>query len=164
MKYRSLRLDELEALEPQFIRFLAVHSITSEDWVKMKVEHPEKVDELINNFSDMIFDTTLKKVEYLEIKRPSEIQTFHCEAEKITLFGLRVEGPSNLDFTKDVSPEQMMGQIKLSGAKLKLFNGQKNYSKERELELFEMMERGALISKDGYLFNLLKNLAPSSSK
>ena len=52
----------------------------------------------------------------------------------------------------------MLQQIQLSGAQLKLYTAEKPYSRGRDMEIFEMMENGALISKDGSLFKTLEGL------
>ena len=74
------------------------------------------------------------------------------------MLGMMVEGQTNLDFTKETSVEQMIGQMKLSNAELKLYRAEKGYKEERNVELFKMMEAGALISKDGALFKTLDEL------
>ncbi len=157
MKYRRLRSDELSELENEFIRFLASQSITGPDWEKLKKEQHGKAEEMINIFSDMVYDKILKGIEYLEIKATSNLKTFHCGTEKIVMRGLLVEGETNLDFTKEQSPEQMIGQMKMSEASLKLYRAEKKYGKDRELELFQMMETGCLIS-DGTLYKLLESM------
>ncbi len=158
MKYRRLTKEELAELEQEFVRFLAANSVTADDWQKLKEEKPEKAEGLIDIFSDIVFERTLSEAEYLEFKTPKDLKTFHFKKEKVTLNGLKVEGPSNLDFTQDISPEQMLGQLKLSGAQLKLYTAEKEYRKEREQEIFDLMERGALISRDGALFKTLESL------
>lgn len=159
MKFRRLDKSELEELETEFIRFLAANTVTGEDWKKLKTEDIEKAEGLIEIFSDVVFEKILKKVEYLEIKSPNDIKTFHCLEDKIKMVGMRINGESEIDFTQNQDP-QMMGQLlQLSNAKLQLYKGEKAYGKERELELFEMMEKqGALISKDGSLFKTLSNI------
>jgi len=158
MKYRRLTKEELAELEREFVRFLAANSVTADDWQKLKEEEPGKAEGLIDTFSDIVFERTLKEAEYLEFKTPKDLKTFHFKKEKVILNGLKVEGPSNLDFTQDISPEQMLGQLKLSGAQLKLYTAEKEYRKEREQEMFDLMERGALISRDGALFKTLESL------
>ena len=158
MKFRRLNQEELSSLEAEFIRFLASNTITAEEWKRLKSEENEKAEGLIDIFSDLVFENTLKKVEYLELKTPRDLRTFHCEAEKITMFGLLIEGETQLDLTKTLVPEQMIAQLKLSGASLKLYSGEKSYRKAREQELFDLMEQGALISRDGHLFKTLQKL------
>ena len=157
LKYRRLTLEELESLEPDFIKFLAANSIAGEDWVKMKATNPEKANDLIDHFSDLIFERTLKKVEHLEFKTPNDIKLFHCMEDKIVMLGLFVEGNAGFDFTKPTDPSKMLEQLKRSSAQLKLYQAEKQFSKQREMELFEMMENGCLISK-GELFYTLQKL------
>ena len=158
MKYRRLRFDELQGLEKDFINFLAANSVTSDDWEKLKNESPDKAEQMIEIFSDMIFEQTLKKVDYLEQKSAREIRTYHCGSEKINMIGILVEGETTLDFRQNLDPQQMMAQLSLSGASLKLFKGEKIYKKDRNQELFDLMEIGALISRDGHLYKTLSQL------
>lgn len=158
MKYRRLRREELEDLQPSFIRFLAANQVTAGEWEKLKEEAPEKAGGLIDIFSDMIFEKVLQEVEYLEYKAPKDIKAFHFQEDKIVMNGLRVEGNTSFDFTHQQDARQMLQQIQLSGAGLKLYTAQKAYSRGRDMEAFEMMENGALISKDGALFRALEEL------
>lgn len=157
MKYRRLTSEELEELEQDFIRFLASNSITGEDWISMKKNSPDKSNELIDLFSDLIFERTLKKVEHLEFKTPNDIKLFHCMEDKIVMIGLFIEGHSGIDFTQPTAPDKMLEQLRNSNAQLKLYQAEKQFSGQREMELFEMMENGCLISK-GELFYTLEQL------
>ena len=158
MKFRRLRKDELQELEAEFIRFLSANTVTGDDWERLKKEQSERADNLIDLFSDIVFEKILKKLEYLEFKAPKDIRTFHCEADRMVMFGLKVEGQSTIDFTQNQDPLQMIQSVQDSHSKVQLYRAEKTYSKERELELFEMMEQGCLISK-GELFNTLKNIS-----
>lgn len=158
MKYRRLTLDELQGLEGEFIQFLAANTITSTDWEKLKNESQDKAERLIEIFSDMVFEKTLEQINYLEQKSAKEIRTFHCGPEKIKMIGILVEGKTSLDFRQNLDPQQMMAQLSLSGAELKLFQGEKNYKTSRNEELFQLMQQGALISKDGHLYHTLLQL------
>lgn len=160
MKYRRLSKEELLELESEFVRFLASHSITSDEWVKLKENEPDKVNGLIDIFSDLIFEQTLKKVQYLEQRTAKDYRTFHCLEDKIEMIGILIDGPSQLDFTQqEVSPQEMMMQLQRSNARLKMYQGEKQYQKAREEELFELMENGAMISKDGAMFKTLTSLS-----
>lgn len=158
MKYRRLRPDELEQLEQEFIHFLVANGIPGPDWEKIKASENEKAEELIGLFSDIIFDKTLEQVRYLEFKTPKDIKTFHCLEDKIVLNGLRVEGDTALDLTQTQDPREMLQLLSAGSAKLKLYTAQKAYQPSRKQELFKMMESGALISRDGALFNSLEEL------
>ena len=159
MKYRRLKKDELAELEKEFIRFLASQSIPGSDWEKMKVEQKEKAEALIDVFSDLVYDRILQGIEYLELKSTKDLKTFHCGPEKMIMRGIMVDGESNIDFTKNQSTQEMLEQIKVSNAQLKLYRAEKKYSGDREKELFGMMESGCLISKDGQLYKLLEGFS-----
>lgn len=158
MKYRRLRPDELEQLEKEFIHFLVANGIPGPDWEKMKAKDAEKAGQLIELFSDVIFDKTLEQLQYLEFKSPKDIKTFHCREDKIVLNGLRIEGETPLDLTITQDPQEMMRQLSAGSAQLRLYTAQKDYHPSRKEELFRMMENGALISRDGALFKTLEGL------
>ncbi|MEL6637500.1 MAG: DUF6495 family protein [Bacteroidota bacterium] len=157
MKYRRLRPDELTELEPQFVRFLASNTVTADDWQKLKTENREKAERLIDLFSDLVFAQTIEKIQFLQRRSPREIQCFACLPDKIQLRGLRVEGESPLDFTRNDSPSQMLEQLAQSGAELQLYRAEKAYQPSRDRELFTMLESGCLIA-NGDVYRTLDGL------
>jgi hypothetical protein len=158
MKYRRLTNDELAELETEFIRFLVSNTVTGDDWEKIKKENQERAEGLIEIFSDIVFEKTISKVEYLEMKTPKDLKIFRCNKEEIELMGLKVEGESDLDFTQDISPEEMMVKLQSSDANLQLYSANKKYKDDDRLkEIFQMMQWGSLIS-EGKLFHLLRTL------
>lgn len=158
MKYRRLRADELADLETEFVRFLAVQSVPADDWEKMKETDMDKVNLLLDKFSEVVYEKVLANVEYLEFRTPKDIKTFFCPKDKIYLIGLKIEGDSELDFTKNVSPEEMMAKMRVSKAKLQLYRAEKDYKPERNAELFRMLEAGALIDKEGVMYKILEGM------
>ena len=159
MKYRRLRPDELAELEESFIRFLAANGITAPEWEKTLRERPAEADARIDAFSDIVFEKVIANVDYLELKRPKYLQCFKFAADKVRMVGLVVEGETKLDLTQeDLAPERMMQLLQLSGAKLQLVSAERAYRTDREREIFELMENGALISQEGGLFTLLASL------
>ncbi len=164
MKYRRLAAEELQELEAEFIQFLASNTITGPDWEKLKRDKPERAEELIELFSDIVFEKVLEKVEYLEMSTRQDIRTFHCEQGIIRMNGIRVEGETNLDFTKTTDPQSMIAEAKESGATLQVYTGEKGYTPGRSEELFRMMQQGALISRDGHLFKTLEALKSTSAQ
>lgn len=135
LKYRRLSLGELQDMEAEFIRFLAANTVTGSDWQKTKEESPEKAEQLIELFSDIVFEKILDGVQYLEVKSPQDFKTFHCLEEKILLLGLRVSGDSAIDFTQNQSPAEMMEQVKKTGAQLQLYQAEKSYQPDRRAEI-----------------------------
>ncbi len=158
MKYRRLSLEELQEMEKEFVTFLSAQSITSDLWEELKQKQNEKADLLLDQFSDIVFEKVIGNIEYLEQKSKREIRLFHCLNDKIRMLGLIIEGETLVDFTQNQDPMQMLQQMQLSGAKLKMYQGEKEYKKQREIELFELLEQGAFISKDGALYKTVEKL------
>jgi len=159
MKYRMLTKEELEQLEPDFIQFLSANTVTGPDWIKVKKESPERAEELIGLFSDIVFDKTLERVSYLEHRTPTELRCFHCKEEEIKMLGLIANQTKNFSFQEALPPNEMMAKIKEEGGSIQFFSAEKKYKMERKMELFKMMENGCLISK-GELYNTLLSVQP----
>lgn len=153
MKYRRLTIEELKNLEQRFIQFLVANTITGADWAKLKTDEPEQASRLIDIFSEMMFETSLKKVQYLKNRETKEIQVFRCDADKIVLMGLVADEKTPVDFTKLVDLKEIMNYTE----GLSIYRNEKTYDGNREQELFKMMETGSLIS-DSQLFDLLEKL------
>ena len=158
MKYRRLEADELQELETEFIQFLSANTITGPDWEKLKQSDPSRAEALIDLFSDIVFDKVIRQIRFLEVITPRDIRTFQCDDDLIRMNGLRVVGNCDLDFTRDQKPTEWYDQARAGGATLQAYSGEKGYQPDREEELFRMMQQGALISRDGHLYQTLEAL------
>ena len=127
MKFRRLTTEELQELEQEFIRFLAANTVTGDDWEQIKKESPQKAEGLIDIFSDIVFEKIIGQVEYLEFKMPKDYKTFYCQADKITLIGLKLSENSNLDFTQNETLERLMQKLNQGGAQLQIYSAEKEY-------------------------------------
>lgn len=153
MKYRRLSIEELQNLEQRFIQFLVANTITGADWTKIKQKDPEKASRMIDIFSEMMFETTLKKVKYLKSRTAKEIKVFKYDEDKIILMGLVADEKTPVDFNQLVDLKEIMNHTE----GLSIYRTEKKYDTNREQELFNMMESGSLIT-DNQLFDLLEKL------
>jgi hypothetical protein len=158
MKFRRLTLAELQELESEFIQFLAANTVTGPDWQNLQATAPEKADQLLDVFSDVVFEKIIQRIQFLEYKTPHDIKTFSCQEALIIMNGLRVEGENELDLTLNLPPDEMMARLRQSGAELQIYTAQKGYQPDRSAELFRMLEGGALISREGTLFKTIEEL------
>ncbi len=138
VKYRQLTQKELKEFEKEFIDFLVVNGITADEWVNLKSNDKEKAELIIDKFSDVIFESILRKVNFLEFISPLSIKCFQCLKDKMVLVGIDAPKNSNIDFTKS---------IPTTFDDLEVYTTEKSYSKQRELELFDLIESGAQISR-----------------
>ena len=151
MKYRLLSLEELAALEPDFIRFLASQSIPGADWEKIKTQQPQRRDELLALFSDLVLDRALNNIEYIEFRTPNDLKTFFYDKTMAYLQGITIENEA-IDFTKSIDIQAVLKNKK---NKIQTYHLSKPYLKERNVELFALLQQGALVS-DGALYRVLK--------
>lgn len=149
--YRTLTLKELELFQQEFRKFLAINGIDADLWKQFKNESPEKVEALIESFSDVIYNSVLMKMEYVEFATPNDIKYFHYDKDKAHLIGLE---SNEVDFT---NPDEVLKAIEEKKVSIKIYKTSKAYSKKREEELFVMIKNGCQPS-DGKMFRLLKSL------
>ncbi len=157
MKFKRLTQEELDELKHEFIQFLASNSITADDWEDIKQNKPEKAEDLIAIFSDIVYQKSLEKIEYLEFVEKAEIKTFYFGDQEAEMVGLKVEG-QDVDLTDQQTVQQLANEgSKDASTSVELFRGNKEYSQEREEEIFHLMEAGAQPS-DGTKFQALKQV------
>ncbi len=149
--YRELTLDELKLFEQEFKEFLAVNGIDADLWKQMKTDDQNKVNQLISSFSDVIYNSVLLKLEYIEFATQNDIKYFYYGKEKAELIGLQ---SNEVSFT---NPEEMIKAIEEKKVSIKSYKTSKAYTKKREEELFDMIKNGCQPS-DGKMFKLLSSV------
>jgi len=149
--YRLLSLEELTELEKEFVEYLVLNGITAEDWVRMKEEDKAGAEQIIELFSDVVFEGILRKVNYLEYRAENFVHAFQCLPDKLVLVAMETEDEENVNFLDSA----FIAEATLNPPdKLFVRTSSKTYSKTRELELFDMIQAGCTIS-DGGLFKAL---------
>ncbi len=154
MKYKRLTIEELQALEPEFINFLASAQITGGDWIKMKNEELEKAEEMVDVFSDMVYEKVLSKIKFLEYRDAKSLTIFNCAEDKIILVGLRVSDNSPLDLTASDVLAQWQQHNESGG--IHIVRNERVYKEDRGIEVFELLQQGCLLTDDK-LFTILMN-------
>ena len=129
MKYERISQEELEKMEKEFIDFLVINGITAADWVSIKENEPLNADKIINQFSDVVWESILRSTKYLDRIEENTSYFFKCDVEDIYLIMIN------------------------KGNKTKKATSKK-YTKSREQEMFEMILSGCVIS-DGENFKEL---------
>ena len=144
MKYRRLSNEELSYLEKEFVDFLVVNGIVATEWETIKNNEVDKAEEIILQFSDVVFEANLRKIKFLEHRSEHRTLCFQCNENDIVLFGLE----SELDLTDTtLNPQELLQSAKV-------FSQTKPYDTVREQELFKMLNDGCEIS-DGSFFKTL---------
>jgi siroheme synthase len=131
MKYVRLSAEELQELEKEFIDFLVVNGITATDWVAIKENEPLNADEIINQFSDVVWESIMRSTKYLNKVEKTTAYYFKCNTNDIALKKI-IKGNNGAE----------------------MFTALKGYKKVREEEMFDMIQSGCTIS-DGNDYNML---------
>ncbi|MDZ7613902.1 MAG: DUF6495 family protein [Flavobacteriaceae bacterium] len=148
MKYQQLTKEQLEEFHEEFTLFLASQQIDRKEWERIKTEKPEVAKQEIDVFSDLVWDRVLSNVKYLEHFSERTLNLFRCEASQI--LGLVVD--VDKEFFNFFDEEDYKWFIDNSNTStIQYFKGQKPYQKERNIELFDLIKKGGLITKGCFI-------------
>jgi len=153
MKYRQLTKEQFESLHEEFALFLASQSIDVKEWNQLKKEKPQVAEDEMNVFSDVVWDDVLTKTAYLEHFSKQSINLFKCDESEIQRIFVKINKDINL-------LEQEGFEWLLSNPTddvVEYFNGTKEYTSERNSEVFDLIEKGSSISK-GELYEYFNRL------
>ena len=147
MKYRQLTKEQFESLHKEFALFLASQKIDVKEWKQLKEEKPHVAEEEMNVFSDVVWDDVLTKTNYLEHFSKQSINLFQCEEHEIRRIYVKVNMDINL--LEKEGYEWLLSNV--NDDAVEYFTGIKEYADERNKEVFDLIEKGSVISK-GELF------------
>ncbi|MDE1207975.1 DUF6495 family protein [Tenacibaculum larymnensis] len=157
MKYRQLTKEQFEGLHEEFARFLASQNIDKKEWDELKKEKPQVAEDEMNVFSDVVWDDVLTRTAYLEHFSPNLVNLFKCEEKEIHRIVIKIE--------KDINVLEQEGFEWLlknpNDEAIEFLRGSKAYQEERNVELFDLIEKGSNISK-GELYEYFDRLTSNS--
>ncbi|MBC2846170.1 DUF6495 family protein [Winogradskyella flava] len=154
MKYARLTKEQFEELHQEFINFLATQSITADEWEGIKKNKPEAAEQELDVFSDLVWYGVLSKVEYLEHISPNHIHLFKCKEKDMHLIALKLK-VDHIDLTTKAGFQWLRDNL-LSDS-IEFFNAKKDYTDDKYLDIFKLIQQGANITK-GELFQYFEKL------
>lgn len=153
MKYRTLTKEQFESLDKEFAQFLATQKIDKDQWNKIKSNNPDLVEEELNLFSDMVWEDVLSKVNYLEHISKSSMNLFKINDQSMDRIVVQIH--KNIDLFKEEDYKWLLNNP--NDDTIEYFKGTKEYQKEKNIEIFNLIEKGSQISR-GELFNFFNAL------
>jgi hypothetical protein len=151
MKYRQLTKEQFEELHEEFAVFLAAQQVDGKEWVAIKKNKPEVAEEEMNLFSDVVWDRVLSKANYLEHFSPDSLNLFRFDQENIHRVVVKVD-KEGINLLEKEDFEWFVNNS--SDATIEYFKGQKPYLKERNAEIFDLIEKGSVVS-NGELYEAI---------
>lgn len=154
MKYTRLSKEQFEELHQEFINFLATQSVTADEWGNIKANKPELAEQELDVFSDLVWEGVLTQAKYLENISPQHMYLFHLSEENIELVGLKITKDSI-----DLNTREGFSWLRenLMDESVELFQAKKEYSDDKQLDKFALIQQGAAITK-GDLFKYFTKL------
>ena len=137
-------------MEKEFVDFLVVNGIVADEWQGIKANEPDQAQRIISLFSDVVFESILRKTEYLEKWEAGHISTFQCLKDKMVLVQVEAKPSSGVNFLE----EELQNVLENRRSDLQVFHTSKAYIESRELEIFKMTNQGCVRS-NGELFKKL---------
>ena len=157
MKYRRLTKEQFEALHQEFANFLATQSIDKGEWDSIKAQQPEVAEQELDVFSDLIWEGVLTGAHYLEHFSKNFIFLFHCQEKLVKTIVLKSLVPET-DFMTKEGLQWLSDNMFTETVEIKL--GQKEYDKDRNKAIFELIQQGAILS-DGQLYLQINGIIQS---
>ncbi|WP_298497856.1 DUF6495 family protein [uncultured Algibacter sp.] len=143
MKYSRLTKEQFEELHQEFINFLATQSITADEWTNLKANKPDLAEMELDVFSDLIWEGALNKAEYLEHFAPQHMYLFHLEENN--MHAIVVNLKNDVDITTQEGYDWL--RENLMDENVEFLQADKEYSEDKNLDKFKMIEQGAVITK-----------------
>ena len=153
MKYRQLTKEQFESLHEEFARFLASQSIDVKEWNQIKEEKPHVAEEEMNVFSDVVWDDVLTRTKYVAHYSPQKVNLFKCNDENIER--IVIETTRAVNFLEKEGYEWLLKNP--TDDSIDILQGKKKYAQERNVEIFDLIEKGGNITK-GEVFEFFKRL------
>lgn len=153
MKYARLTKEQFEELHKEFINFLATQSITAEEWTNLKQNKPELAETELDVFSDLIWEGVLNQAKYLEHISAQHMYLFYLGEDKMQAIVLNIK--NDVDITTDEGYQWLRDN--LMDDNVEFFQADKDYTDDKNLDKFKMIEQGAVITK-GELYHYFDKL------
>ncbi len=153
MKYRILSDEELEVFAEDLKHFLIVNGVHGEEWEEMNKVNPEKAVQLVELFSDTVLQIVYEKIKFIEHRSATSCLVFHLKSDEVEMISLNAKPESAVDLS---TPESIHEALVNQPSELTVFKTSKPYTKERELEIHQMLEQGCVNSTESFWQALVK--------
>lgn len=153
MKYARLTKEQFEELHQEFINFLATQSVTADEWANLKENKPEVAEMELDVFSDLIWEGVLNQAKYLEHISPQHMYLF--KLKKNNMQAVVVTLKNDVDITTKEGYQWL--RENLMDENVEFLQAEKDYSEDKNLDKFNMIQQGAVITK-GDLFKYFNKL------
>jgi len=151
-KYRLLSQEELIEFEKEFVQYLVVNGIDAQNWEQIKKSDLAKAEEIIDLFSDVVFEKVMRTTQFLVHIINETLLSFHYGEDNAELILLKHKTKNAFDWSDS---ENVINCLQNEPDMFYIEHQVKQYKENREKELFKLIESGCTID-DGKIFGKLK--------
>lgn len=142
MRFRSLTIDELTELETEFKQFLIINQVYNEEWVEMNQKDLEKVNALVDLFSDQVLEKVYSKIDFLEKRDKYAFSVFAVTKTDIETITIQSKNQT-IELLTNVQIETALNQHL---NELEIYCGTKRLAKDKCDEVFDLIKESCSIS------------------
>jgi len=153
MKYTRLTKEQFEDLHEEFAKFLATQGVDRPKWDAIKSQQPEVAEQVLDVFSDIIWEGVLSKIEYLENNSPKQLFLFHLRESEMKAMVIKTEEAVDLTTLEGLQWLEKM----FHSETVELLVANKAYVNDRNSDIFALIRQGAVIS-EGHLFKAIEKV------
>ena len=148
-----LTKEEMEVFDEDFKHFMVVNGVSNEEWLEMNKSDINKATEIVELFADTVLQKVYEKIKFIEHRSEKSCLVFKLNKENIELISINVKEGNSASL---LTPESIHQALVNSSNNLTVFKTQKKYSKERELEVHELIQQGCVQSNELFWNSLEK--------
>jgi hypothetical protein len=156
MKYARLSKEQFASLHEEFSFFLASQSIDKKQWAKIKKENPILTDDLLDLFSDMVWDISLEKITFLENRSDHHLFLFKCLDNCIDLILIQLD--ASCPSLKEEDYKNWLAEH-WTDPKVSFFESSRKFYQDFKKEKFKLVRQGALVIEGTIFEDIKKNLS-----
>ncbi len=148
MRFRRLTNEELFALETEFKQFLVISEQYDEEWRELVETSPEKAEEFIVLFSDLVLEKVYRQVTYLVHFSDSMVSFFDVRNNPLKAYHIKRSDHLPLQ------DEPVLQQVLMEHFdQLSFYIGEKSLVGEKADEVFDLIRKGSEVCEESYFLN-----------
>jgi hypothetical protein len=159
-KYRRLTSGELEALEREFILYLASRGIAADRWIQLLESDPGQVENTIISFSDLILQNIYEKCSLVEQVTSNGwlLYRFDEATGSIELRGVTLADERAPDL-KTIEKDALISWIQSApSGSVQLIRARKAMTRSKAEEVDQLLKMGGFLSENQEFFEQLNRL------
>mgnify|MGYP000002536440 FL=1 len=145
MRFRRLNSEELFSLETEFKQFLVIHALYDEEWRLLAEENPEKAEQFIELFSDLVLEKVYNQVSFLVHFSSTMVSFFDMRNNPLKAYHIKCSEGLSLQ-----NEEGLQQALIVHFNELHFYRGEKQLQQEKADEVFDLIRKGSESCEEAY--------------